>query len=269
MDMLKRNLAPLTDKAWEFIDTEAKIVLKSKLTARKVVEVEGPSNWEKASVSTGKLEYPKKQPGNSFEYGVHQVQPLVEARSFFDLDLNELDSIERGNEDINLDSMQEAAKQIALFEEKAVYHGFTPANITGLKKGSAHNAVNFSGQPDAFMNSLSEALLKFKQQAIQGPYTMVMTTGLWRYLSGYVKGYPIFPRIKDMLGGEIVLNDELDENYIISQRGGDMQLVLGQDLCIGYHSHVMEKVRLYFAESFVFQLLEPAAVVVVNWKKNA
>jgi uncharacterized linocin/CFP29 family protein len=268
MDMLKRNLAPLTDKAWEFIDTEAKIVLKSKLTARKVLEVEGPSDWEKASVATGKLEYPKKQPGKSLEYGVHQVQPLVEVRSFFDLDLKALDSIERGNEDINLDPMEEAARQIAKFEEDAIYHGFASANITGLKKGTDHDVVSFSGQPDAFMNSLTEALLKFKKSAIDGPYAMVMGTDLWQYISGYVKGYPILPRIKDMLGGPIVLNDELQENYIISQRGEDMRLVLGQDMSIGYHSHVMDKVRLYFAESFTFQLYEPAAVIVLNWKKK-
>jgi uncharacterized linocin/CFP29 family protein len=42
MTILKRSLAPIAGSAWEEIDDQAKKVLKSYLTARKFVDVEGP-----------------------------------------------------------------------------------------------------------------------------------------------------------------------------------------------------------------------------------
>jgi uncharacterized linocin/CFP29 family protein len=48
---------------------------------------------------------------------------------------------------------------------------------------------------------------------------------------------------------------------MISQRGGDLELILGQDLAIGCESHNAEQVKLFFTESFTFRVLEPAAVL--------
>lgn len=47
----------------------------------------------------------------------------------------------------------------------------------------------------------------------------------------------------------------------MTTRGGDLELVLGQDLAIGYERHGAETVTLYFTESFTFRILEPAAVI--------
>jgi uncharacterized linocin/CFP29 family protein len=52
-----------------------------------------------------------------------------------------------------------------------------------------------------------------------------------------------------------------NEAYMISQWGGDLELILGQDLAIGYESHNAEQVKLFFTESFTFRVLEPAAVL--------
>jgi uncharacterized linocin/CFP29 family protein len=48
---------------------------------------------------------------------------------------------------------------------------------------------------------------------------------------------------------------------MVTRRGGDLQLILGQDLAIGYESHNQTKAKLYFTESFTFRVLEPAAVI--------
>jgi len=48
---------------------------------------------------------------------------------------------------------------------------------------------------------------------------------------------------------------------MLTKRGGDFELILGQDLAIGYESHTQTKVKLYFTESFTFRVLEPAAVM--------
>ena len=46
MDLLKRQLAPISDAAWEQIDTEARRVLKLNLAGRRVVDFSGPHGWD-------------------------------------------------------------------------------------------------------------------------------------------------------------------------------------------------------------------------------
>jgi uncharacterized linocin/CFP29 family protein len=51
---------------------------------------------------------------------------------------------------------------------------------------------------------------------------------------------------------------------MISSRGGDFKLTLGQDLSIGYESHTQNEVQLYLTESFVFRVIEPKALIVLE-----
>ena len=85
-------------------------------------------------------------------------------------------------------------------------------------------------------------------------------------MSAHVQGYPIKMQAETVLGGPVLLSPYLsgayeNEAYMISQRGGDLELILGQDLAIGYESHTSTKVKLFFTESFTFRVLEPAAVL--------
>ncbi|MFW5687761.1 MAG: family 1 encapsulin nanocompartment shell protein, partial [Bacteroidota bacterium] len=132
MDILRKSLAPISDKAWKEINETSKDVLTSVLSARKFVDVEGPKGWDFAALSTGRIDVPENQDG-ALEYGVHQVLPLVEVRIPFELNIWELDNVARGAEDIDLDSLEEAAREIAKFEENAIFEGFKAANIKGLK----------------------------------------------------------------------------------------------------------------------------------------
>ena len=54
---------------------------------------------------------------------------------------------------------------------------------------------------------------------------------------------------------------------MISQRGGDLELILGEDLAIGYESYNADEVKLFFTESFTFRVREPAAVLNFNARK--
>jgi uncharacterized linocin/CFP29 family protein len=48
---------------------------------------------------------------------------------------------------------------------------------------------------------------------------------------------------------------------LLSVRGGDYQLTVGEDLSIGYALTDRHTVELYLTESFTFRVLEPAAAV--------
>jgi len=262
MDMLKRSISPITGEAWEAIDDQARDVLNEKLSARRFVDVSGPHGWDHGAVVTGRLDVSKPCDKGDVCCGVHIVQPLVEARVSFELDVWELDNAIRGAKDIELDPVVEAAEKMALFEEKAIYEGFEPANITGLAQAGKENTVKLSmGSGGEIMQSVSKALVKLMDASIGGPYMLLAGSELWQALDVKAEGYPLRKRLSSLVESGIVFAPNVEGAYVVSTRGGDFELTLGQDFCIGYESTVEDKVRLFMAESFTFRVIEPAAVV--------
>lgn len=261
MDILRKSLAPISDHAWDEINDTALEVLTSVLSARKFVDVEGPKGWDYAALSTGRITVPKDQKA-VVKYGVHQVLPLVEARIPFELNIWELDNVARGAEDIDLDALEDAAREIAKFEENAIYEGFKAANIQGLKSCDEYNTPAFPENGEEIIGAVANVLSQFKANSIEGPYSLILSQEKWQLVNSYIKGYPLRKQLENLLGGSIIMAPNIKDAYIVSERGGDFKMVIGQDLSIGYESHNNKSVQLYFTESFTFQIIDPAAVAV-------
>ncbi len=263
MDILRKSLAPISKQAWEEINETAVDVLTSVLSGRKILDVEGPKGWDFAAVSTGRISVPPAQKGK-VKYGIHQVMPLVEARIPFELNIWELDNVARGAEDIDLGAMEDAAREIAQFEEKAIYEGFKAGNIAGLKNSSDYDAIPFPEAAEDIIGAVSLGLSQMKQASIEGPYSLVLSTERWQKVNSFIRGYPLHKQLENLLGGSIVMAPYVKESFLVSERGGDFRLVLGQDMSVGYESHNSKTVQLYFTESFTFQVIDPAAVIVLK-----
>jgi uncharacterized linocin/CFP29 family protein len=266
MDFLKRELAPIPAEAWIEIDAQAARSLKALLSARKVVDLTGPMGTNFPGVPEGRLEYPPKQPKGGPNYGIHKVHHLVETRIPFELDIAEMDNVVRGAKDVDLSNLEAAAKSIALFEERVVYHGLPEANIKGLKLCTGAECLTIGAKPEQLLEAIAEGITAFTGRSVEGPFAFVVGPKLWSRMSAHFQGYPVKMQAENILGGPVVLSPYLsgefeDEAYLISTRGGDVELILGQDLAIGYESHTPERVKLYFTESFTFRILEPAAVI--------
>ena len=86
VDLLRRSHAPVTEEAWREIDGLAQRILKSQLSARSVVGLDGPHGWDLASVNLGRLEVAEKPGPHGVPWGVRKVLPLLEVRiPFFPL----------------------------------------------------------------------------------------------------------------------------------------------------------------------------------------
>ncbi len=261
MDILRKSLAPITEAAWEEINDTALEVLTSVLSARKFVDVKGPKGWSYAALSKGRIDVPANQKGK-VKYGVHQVLPMVEARIPFELNIWEMDNVVRGAEDIDLDAMEDAAREIAKFEEKAIYEGFKPGNIEGLKSCKEYNTPAFPENGEDIIGAVADVLSQFKANSIEGPYSLILSQEKWQKVNSYVRGYPLRKQLENLLGGSIIMAPNIDGAFIVTERGGDLKMVIGQDISIGYESHNSKTVQLYFTESFTFQIVDPAAVAV-------
>jgi uncharacterized linocin/CFP29 family protein len=80
-------------------------------------------------------------------------------------------------------------------------------------------------------------------------------------MAGEPNAYPLRKRIETLVTGGVHWSPVLQGGVVLSRRGGDFEMTVGQDLAIGYKLHNSQDVELYFAESFTFRVLEPAAAV--------
>jgi uncharacterized linocin/CFP29 family protein len=267
MDILKRSLAPITSEAWKAIDDYARDVLVSHLSARKFVSVGGPMGWDYAALPLGRLTVPEGQKPEEVRYGVYAVKPLVEARATFMLEVWELDNIIRGAKDITLDSLEDAARKMASFEDAAVYRGLKAGGIAGIYESMEHEPIGFDpGHTSSFLEGLSGAVTRLVDSSVPGPYALVVNCDAWRRLMSATSGYPLTQHIDQVIDGGVVHSHTIEGALVVSKADGNFELVVGQDFSIGYETHDARKATLFVTESFTFRVIEPRAAVQLNPK---
>src|SRR3569623_2013451 len=180
MDLLKRQLAPITSEAWDQIDDEAKRVLALHLAGRKLVDFTGPHGWQLGGVNTGRLQQIAKGPVPEVGHAIAEAKEVL--------------------------------------------------RIAG----------------------------------VNGPYALA--AGIESYdelIAAGEDGYPLQRRVEENLGvTPIVWAPALRGGAVLmSTRGGDYELTVGQDLSIGYAGATRDEVELYITESFTFRVLEDKAAI--------
>ncbi|MFO7609278.1 MAG: family 1 encapsulin nanocompartment shell protein [Candidatus Krumholzibacteriia bacterium] len=259
MEILKRSMAPITERAWAEIDDAVRRTLVARLCGRKVVDVKGPLGLEAAAVNLGRLELPSQPKNAEVRYGIRRVQPLVEGRANFDLDIWGLDDVERGDPAIDVDAAEQAARTMASFEDTAIFNGFKPGGIVGLTQLDGHKPVPLKLDAKALLDALARAVIAMNDAAVDGPYDLVTGPDVFRMLSSAQSpGYPLGKQVAGLIGGRVLYSTVLDGALLVSVRGGDFELTLGQDLAVGYDSRDARKVTLFVTESFTFRVLDPA-----------
>jgi uncharacterized linocin/CFP29 family protein len=214
------------------------------------------------AVNAGRLASLEQDQAQGIPWGLRQVQPLVEVRIPFFLELMELDNIARGSLDPDLTALEEAARKIAIFEERAIYNGFPGGQIKGLLESVSNKPVDLDKSAENYARNVGEAVKTLKLVGVDGPYALVLGTRAYHALYEVTKGhYPPYRIIHDLIGGEILWSPALDGGVVLSTRGGDFEVTVGQDMSIGYWDHDRKKVEFYITESFTFRVLEPAAAV--------
>lgn len=268
MEILNKNMAPISEATWKEIKKQTKTVLTNSSTARTFVDIDGPHGAQFAAVSTGRFKTPRKEWESGMNYGIRDVMPLVEIRKPFELDMFELENIDRGAKDIDFGPLEVAAKSLANFEENIIYKGLKTASIVGLESSSKYKPVLLPNEPKDILKLIGAQINRLQRNSVEGPYSFIVEEKYWLELINLTDGYPIIQQLKDLLAGEIIVNDSNDSSFLISKRGEDYELIIGQDTTIGYDSHTTKNLKLYLTESFTFRVLSPEAVVVLLWKNN-
>lgn len=267
MNHLFRELAPITDAAWEQIEEEASRSLRHFLAARKLVELSGPHGWKHSTLDLGSTRLLDAPPAEGAEAAVREFQPLIEVRTPFTLSRLDLAAADRGH-DVDLDAVVDAAKVAASAEDGAIFHGYEAAGIEGLTTNSPHDDVTIGDDYEQYHRHVAEAVGELRTAGIDGPYALALGPRCYTGVisSSELGGYPVFDHIKGILaGGPIVWAPAVDGAVVLSQRGGDSEITLGEDFAIGFAGTEGDDVHLYLEESFTFRVTGPEAAVALRY----
>lgn len=262
MNHLYRELAPIPEAAWQEIEKEAQRTLKTTCAARKLVDFVGPQGWDASAVGKGRSSNIEPPSRCKLEARMRQVLPLVELRAKFELRRSELDAVDRGAKDMDTDPVIDAAREIGIAEDRAVFHGYPAAGIQGICQGASDRAIELHEDYAKYPVLVATALNRMRDEGVGGPFAIALSERCYAGLTeATVGGYPVLEHVRRLIDGPLVWAPGLDGAVVLSMRGDDFQLTVGQDFSIGYLDHDAERVRLYIEESFTFWLLSPQAAV--------
>jgi uncharacterized linocin/CFP29 family protein len=261
---LHRELAPISDAAWAQIQEEATRTLKRHLAGRRVVDLQGPGGVALAAVGTGHLT-PIAAPGEGILARQREVKALAELRVPFALDRQAIDDVERGANDSDWQPVKDAARKIAFAEDGAIFDGYGAAGIEGIRRGTSNPVLTLPADARQYPDAISQALSQLRLVGVNGPYAVLLGADAYTKVaetSDY--GYPVLQHIKRLVESDIIWAPAIEGAFVLTTRGGDFSLHVGQDVSIGYSSHTDAAVSLYLQETFTFLLLTAEAAVALT-----
>lgn len=264
MNNLHRELAPVSDAAWADLEEEARRTFKRHVAGRRIVDVPEPAGTELSSISTGHLDA-IEPPAPGVIAHARRSQPIVELRVPFTVDRAQIDSVERGAKDADWQPVKDAARQIAFAEDRAIFEGYPAGGISGIRGSSSNPALSLPADVRDYPDVISQAVSALRLAGVGGPYTLALSAAASTAVNETSDhGYPVRDHIARVLDGEIIWAPAIDGAFLLSARGGDFQLCIGQDLSIGYLAHDASTVQLYFQETLTFFVYTSEAVVALS-----
>jgi uncharacterized linocin/CFP29 family protein len=258
---LHRELAPISDAAWAQIEEETARTIKRYLAGRRVVDVHGPAGSALSAVGTGHLGK-IVPPGDDIIVQQREAKALVELRVPFELDRQMIDDVERGANDSDWQPAKDAARKLAFAEDRAIFEGYAAGGIVGVRQGTSNPQKALPADVRKYPEAFAQALTQLRLVGVNGPYSILLSAGAYTELaetSDY--GYPVLEHVNRLVEGKVIWAPAIDGAFVVTTRGGDFDLHIGQDTSIGYLSHTDTHVRLYLQETFTFLYLTSESAV--------
>ncbi|MFD7453958.1 family 1 encapsulin nanocompartment shell protein [Kitasatospora sp. NPDC059827] len=261
MSNLHRELAPVSAAAWEEIEEEARQTFKLHVAGRRVVDLDGPDGPTLAAVGTGHLTT-IDPPLDGVQAHARTSRPVVELRVPFTVSRSAVDDVERGSRDSDWQPVKDAARTLARAEDRTVFDGYPAAHIEGIRADSTNPPVQLPPDVREYPEAVSQALTALRLAGVGGPYALLLGADAYTAVNETSDhGYPVASHIARLLDGDIIWAPAIDGAFLLSTRGGDFELHLGQDVSVGYLSHDGDSVRLYLQESLTFSVYTGEAAV--------
>lgn len=261
MNNLHRELAPISDIAWSQIEEEISRTFKRHVAGRRVVDVQGPAGTGLSAVGTGHL-LPIAAPQEGIISRQREVRAIVELRIPFELERQAIDDVARGANDSDWQPAKDAARKLAFAEDNAIFEGYDAAGIVGMRQGTSNPKMTLPSDVRQYPDAIAQGLSRLRLVGVNGPYAVLLGADAYTALAETSDhGYPVLEHVKRLVKDNIIWAPAIQGAFVVTTRGGDFALHLGQDVSIGYLSHTGAAVTLYLQETFTFLFLTAESAV--------
>src|SRR5262249_12504855 len=160
---------------------------------------------------------------------------------------------------------KDAARTLAFAEDRAIFEGYAAAGIVGVRQGTSNPKKSLPADVRKYPEAFAEALSQLRLVGVNGPYSILLSADAYTAPAktsyyGSPAPKPWKPLVKEKIFGA----PAIDGAFIVTTRGGDLDLHIGQDVSIGYLSHTDTHVRLYLQETFTFLYLTSESAVALS-----
>ena len=151
-------------------------------------------------------------------------------------------------------------------ENRAVFDGWKAADITGIADASTHDPIALGEDCERYPRHVAQAVEELLSAGVGGPYGLALGPEAYARVLESTEhgGYLVFDHLRKILDGPLVWAPGVAGAVVVSQRGGDFVLEVGEDISIGYERHDDDAVALYIQESFTFRVLTSEAAVALT-----
>ncbi len=265
MDTLRREAAPLSARLWTALDAAVVDSARHVLSARRVATLDGPHGFDHVGARLSMT--PCETPKGSASVCLPGIALLSEIRADFVLPWASIDAFERGAPSLDADPAEDAAREVALAEDRLALLG-DPVGDGFLRSQSAPRVEGAAWrEPAAVLADLLAAVETLDRLGIPGPYeAIVPTSRFYDYLRSINElGYPHARHLAGIVAKVHRTRVLSGAGAVFSTRGGDFVLSVGGDLSVGYRSHDREGVHLFCLESVAPQVVTQDAVCLLDF----
>jgi uncharacterized linocin/CFP29 family protein len=181
-----------------------------------------------------------------------------------------VDDVERGSEDSDWQPVKDAAKKLAFAEDRAIFNGYPVANIRGIRESTSNPIEQLPADVHEYPDAIARALRQLRLVGVNGPYAILLGASEYTALAETRdQGHPVLEHVQRIVDGKPIWAPAIEGAFVVTTRGGDFELNVGQDVSIGYLNHSDTTVRLYLQETFVFRMLTNEAAIALSSRTNS
>lgn len=262
---LAREDAPFGDEIWSALDAVVINAAKSQLSARKILDIEGPYGLALKSVPLAD----EVAAEGEVKIVSGPVLPVPLMETTFSVGARDLATYEASGFSLDLAVLAHAAMAVAAAEDALVFEGNKNLGVEGLltAKGTQSVTLGKWDEIGAAANDIIKAQTALDAAGFHGPYALALAPNLYNMLFRlYPQGYQIeMQHIESIVGSSIIKAPGIKKGGVLVATGKQFaSIVIGQDMSTGFVGPENGEYVFRISESLVPRIRVPAAVCVLK-----
>jgi len=261
MEYLNRASSGFSAELWDRIDAAAAKAASDLLTARRILDVDGPYGVGLTSLELGSEAYCRPSGPALAGTVASRAIAVPMLQQTFELSIRRVEGHLRMGLPLDLRPVEDAAQAVARREEELIYQGVEELALPGLLTAPGRHSAKCGdwSKVEQALNDVLAAVSRLDASGFGGPYALALSPGRYNALFRRYEGSDMLQldHLKRLCEGG-VFKSSIEGGLVLDPRAGDIKV--GQDLRVGYAANDGIHFKLFASESLVFQLGASAAI---------